>query len=998
MGVVFRYRDTKLDRLVAVKTIPMEYTRSAKWRERFDVEAKMVAALDHPNIAKIYDVAEHEGVDFLILEYVPGETLAHRLQSDPLPVEQALHICLQIGEAIAAGHARGVVHRDIKPGNVMITPDDVAKVLDYGLAWQQRTIVDARTIVVDESPGSPMDPRAAGDVARLLDELATADTHEPGRPTPPPRRREVVGTPGYMSPEQIRGESTVDEGTDVWAFGCVLYECLTGHHAFPGRSDRAANEAALYDEPEWKRLPSAVPRRVIRLMRTCLAKDPAERRVDLGRACRELRPGPDEATTTRLRVPVPRSLPTQLTSFVGREGEMERLGALLDNCRLLTITGIGGTGKTRLAGELAAAKLARDGVDDDPRFGDGVWFVKLAPLTEADQVPQTVASLIFGEDGLKPVAEQPLRETLLEALSARHLLLVLDNCEHIGRGCSELVIEMLARCPHLVVVATSREPLGVPGELTYRVPELSIPPPQPTGNLLRYESARLFVDRAVLARPSFGLDERNQGAVAEICRRLEGMPLAIELAAARVGSVPVEAVAKRLFEVLDPSAVLESSIAWSVQHLRPAERSLMGRVCVFRGGWTLEAVETVCADGDDRSIDGSPVIDRLSQLVDKSLVRYEEHDDRARYHILETVREYCRRHLVDADAGDAVRRRHFDLFHGLAMEAHSHIADDEHAAWLDRLEIEHDNLRAAVEYGQRDDVDASLGAELAWALHAFWYIRGYLEEGRAALDFALERRAGTVDLLQAQVANAAGIIADRLGEAAVARACYEQALVAVREIGDPRRVAGVLTNLGIVCQDLGELDESRAFHREAMAGYEAIGDTVGVAMVQLNLGDVAILGESYEEARELHEASLPVFRETGDVQRIAGTLDNLGLIAHHQGDDAQAMAYFRKSLAVRRELKEGPATANTLIWLAILLQKRGHHELTARLLGAGEVLVEGARATVVACDRVLYEQTSAAAREALGDERFAAAWNGGRTLTIDEAVALALGDERASDS
>jgi predicted ATPase len=446
---------------------------------------------------------------------------------------------------------------------------------------------------------------------------------------------------------------------------------------------------------------------------------------------------PESLSTSHLNLPAPRS------TFVGREREMVELKQAMAATRLLTLTGTGGSGKTRLALE-----AARDLIGSYP---DGVWLVELAPLSEEALVPKAVAEAL----GIPERSAEPLSDTLADVLRGRELLLVLDNCEHLLETTARLVDKVLDSCPRLRILATSREALGVEGEMRWPVPPLSVPEPQgmlPSQELEGYESVRLFVEGARGHDPSFSLSPHNAPAVAEICRTLEGIPLAIELAAARVGTLSLEQISKRLegsLELLTRGGrtavprhrTLKGTLDWSYDLLSEPERILFRKLSVFAGGWTLEASEAI---GLGEGVEEEEVLDLLSGLVEKSLVVTEgSHEGGVRYRLLEPVGQYAREKLEERGTAQETRRQHAEFFLALAEAADPEIEGAQQAAWLERLEEEHDNLRAALSWSlEEQGEDPELGLRMGAALGEFWYLRGYFNEGRRWLEEALAKSGG----------------------------------------------------------------------------------------------------------------------------------------------------------------------------------------------------------------------------------------------------------------
>src|SRR5829696_7495327 len=494
------------------------------------------------------------------------------------------------------------------------------------------------------------------------------------------------------------------------------------------------------------------------------------------------------------------------TSFVGREREILEVKRTLSATRLLTLTGTGGSGKTRLALE-----VARDLVGS---YADGVWLVELAPLSEPGLVAQEVARAL----GAQEQPGRPLLESLLDTLDDKEMLLLLDNCEHLIDAVASLTITFLDSCPRLRVLATSRERLGVTGELTWLVPPLSVPgagDTLPVEELEGYESARLFADRASKGHPGFELTPENARAVSQVCTRLEGIPLAIELAAARVG-IPS---AGQIFERLDHSLklltgggrtedhrhrTLRATLDWGYELLDEPEQALFGRLSAFAGGFTLEAAESVGARGE--GMEEEDVLELLTMLVDKSLVVAEESWERgARYRLLEPVRQYAREQLDASGEAEAIGSRYAEFFLALAEEAEPELKGPRQVEWLDRLETEHDNLRAALSGSLGRGVD--LGPRMAGALCLFWYTRGYLSEGRTYLE-AVARSDMVPARARARALDGLGWIAEPQGDYERARTAYEESLELYRRSGDKKGVANALGDLGSLALDQGNYGQA----------------------------------------------------------------------------------------------------------------------------------------------------------------------------------------------
>jgi predicted ATPase/class 3 adenylate cyclase len=681
------------------------------------------------------------------------------------------------------------------------------------------------------------------------------------------------------------------------------------------------------------------------------------------------------------------NLPVQLTSFIGRETEMAEVAKLLAAGRLVTVAGAGGAGKTRLALQVAAEVLER--------FADGVWLVELASTADPAFLPHALASAV----GLREEGSRPVADALLDHLRGREALLVLDNCEHLVRPCALLAERILLACPNVRVLATSREPLGVPGETIWRVPPLSLPEPGlPPEAVADSEAVRLFLDRAALREAGFGLTHANAAAVAQICTRLDGIPLAIELAAARVGLLSPEQIAAGLDDrfrlltggsrtALPRQQTLRALVDWSYELLDERERLAFARLSVFAGGFGLDAAEAVCGAG---GVLPEEVLGLLAQLVDKSLVIGEERGTEVRYRMLDTVRQYAQDRLAASGEAAAVRRRHRDFYAGLVERAEPELSGPDQPAWLDRLESEHDNLRAALEWSASRPDGAEPGLRQAAAMWRFWLLRGHWTEGRARLEAALAQPGDASALARAGALDAAGVLAGYQDDVTAARSLYEEALAIFTGLDDRRGVATVLNHLGIAAHLAGDYAGAGPIYRESLALWRSLGDKHYVARVLNNLGEVAQLEGDHETARALYEEALAVGRELGDRRDIATWLANLGMIARAQKEFERAAALHAEALELRRELTDKWGIVDSLEGLAGVAAERGDHERAARLFGAAEALRGEIGFPLTPSLRADYDRLVALVRDGLGAAGFSAAWEVGRAMRMEAAVAFAL--------
>jgi non-specific serine/threonine protein kinase len=691
------------------------------------------------------------------------------------------------------------------------------------------------------------------------------------------------------------------------------------------------------------------------------------------------------------------NLPVALSTFIGRERDITEVKRLLleDENRLLTLTGSGGCGKTRLA-----LAVAHELVGD---FEDGTWWVGLASLSNPTLVPQAVASSL----GVREAPDRSLSEVLQEHLRTEDLLLLLDNCEHLIDACAELADTLLRTCPNLKILATSREALSIAGETSWSVPPLSLPDLRdlpPVEPLMRYEALRLFVERARAVASSFELTEQNAPAVARVCQRLDGIPLAIELAAARARVLSAEQIAKRLgesFQLLstesrmaDPrQQTLRATVDWSHDLLSEKEKVLFRRLSVFAGGFTLEAAEAVCAGNSPESAE---VLTLMTHLVDKSLVLVAERQGEARYRLLETVRQYGREKLEESGEEAEIRRRHANFFLAFAEQVEPKINSKDRALWLERLEAEHDNFRAALIWS-REEVEAETSLRLVGALSWFWYHRENWSEWRGWLDEVLAGQERSGELpgwteARAKALSGGGFLAWMQGDQFAARSRLEESVSLWREVGDKQGLAQALRFLSGSFESRGDFATARPLAQESVELFREGEDKFGLGITLSRLGITALAQGDHVAAWAALEEGVAICREIEDDWALALALRNLGIGTFRQGDYEQAVTRFKESLDVLRETGN-PLYMQNLELLAAAVSMRGDYERAAWLFGAAETLREAVGAFVLPLYRAEYDLGVAAARAGLDEEAFAKARAEGRTMTPEQAVEYALPKE-----
>jgi predicted ATPase/class 3 adenylate cyclase len=724
---------------------------------------------------------------------------------------------------------------------------------------------------------------------------------------------------------------------------------------------------------------------------------------------------------------IPNNLPHQPTSFIGRERELHEVRALMGQARMVTLLGMGGLGKTRLSLQVAAERMHH--------HPDGVWFLDLAAIRDGDLVVPEAAQVL----GVREEAGRPLLQTLCAHLKPQRALLILDNCEHLIMASAQMAHAILKAAPHVHILASSREALRTPGEQCY--PVLPLPVPASGAGLdalARSTAVRLFLDRVRQHKPSFALTEREAPVVAEVVARLEGIPLALELAAARIRSLSLADINTRLkdrYKLLtgggrvlqERQQTLRALVDWSYELLEPDERTLFGRLGVFVGGFELAAAEAVCG-ADPLTADA--VLDLLASLVEKSLVMLEEHDEGARYRMLETIREYAHDKLQQEGDLAATAARHCEHYFAMAKAANRGLDGPDQADWIWRIETELDNVRTAMALPLAGGADPAIAVKFAVALQGFWILRGYSTEGRSFVRAALDHPA----IQQSALARAWGLyvgaaLAESQSDYAEARKMLEACLELRRGLGNPVDIAATLSTLTLTLLQAGDTSAARAVEQEALEIFRGLGDRVGEAIGLLHLGQISLHGGERSQARAQLEECLAIARAIKH-QELEGECELvLGKAALEDEDLAQADIRFKRSLTVCREAGDKRGEANAQWWLgrtdlrlgelagahkrleealaafrafemreeligcledhAALARADGRHDLAVRLAGLATVLRGRLELKRAPHDERRWQETVQSLRGELSPGEFTAAWNEGAEWSIDRAIASA---------
>lgn len=998
MAAVYKAYQPSMDRHVALKVLSKRYASETNFLERFKLESRIIASLEHPHILPVYDFGEMDGYTFLAMRLVEHGTLAD-LTHNPLPPAHASALITQIADALDYAHTKGVIHRDLKPRNILIDDQGNCLLADFGLA---KILSHTSGITVAGS---------------------------------------FMGTPAYASPEQCMGKS-LDGRSDIYSLGVILYEMLTGQLPFQSETLMGIVMKHLHEPPKSPRsIAPSIPEALENVALKALAKKPDKRyqtarelASDLGQAIQ-----PGSAISINPPRPAEESgrskngslLPRQLTPLIGREKDVAAILEFLSSrdVTLLTLIGPGGIGKTRVALQVAA-ELSHE-------FEDGVFFVPLAAITNPDLVITALAQTL-GVDA-QPRKGGNLLDLLKEFAQDKHMLLVLDNIEHL-LAAVPAIEELIAASSSLKILVTSRVVLRVYGENIYSIPPLMLPETTPLpelAELARVPSVSLFTSRAQAVRPNFNLTSENAALVAAICIKLEGIPLALELAAARIKVFAPLALLKSLDNRLALGTqkvsgmgirhqTLKDTIAWSYQLLEPPTQTLFAQLGVFRGGCTVTAVEAVT-----RLEPGAPILDQLMLLLDQSMLQSQDRSDgEPRFILLETLREYALEQLQAAGEMETFQRRHASYYLQWVEAIEPPPLVPDLLDWMKQLSDEHDNIRAALQWAL-DHTAYEMATRIAGAIWKFWQIWGYAKEGCLWLEKILEKSQGQLipartkalwgagwlfvvigdprkgqayfeegerlsrawndQTYLAKALNGLGAIARNNGEFEKAQIAYEESLYLFRQVNNPEEEGWALLHFGVTALEQGDLPRAITLLSESLKAFQELSQLWASANALVFLGHAALQQGNNPLAQAQYETAQSIWNEMHDQTNTNHMNSCIGLAQFRQGNQAEALRRYQESLETSKTMKDYWVLVWCIELLADAAGKLDQPTVAAQLWGAADTLRRSTGAMWPTGFHSLYtDERFTSLKRQLGESQWNQLWQEGKAWNTDQATQAAL--------
>ncbi|MFC7451155.1 protein kinase domain-containing protein [Rhodococcus daqingensis] len=972
-GVVYRCTQATLDRTVAVKVLAVDFDEDN--RARFFREQRAMGRLTgHPNIVEALQVgATESGLPFIVMQYHERGSLDALIRRNgPLSLEDVLRLGVKLAGALETAHLLGILHRDVKPANIMLTEYGEPALTDFG-------------------------------IAHLAGGFQTATGV-------------VTGSPAFTAPEVLGGQAP-STASDIYGLGATLFCAITGHAAFERRSGEqlVAQFVRIASQPIPDLRDNGIADDLSAVVERAMSGDPGDRpsATQLGNALREAQrhhglpvdemalPGqsvggvqraPQGTSTPRLKG----NLPLELTSFVGRRRELAEAKNSLTSSRLVTLTGIGGVGKTRIALRLATMT--------ERNFKDGVWLAELGELRDESLLVDVVAAAL----GLRDRTARRLDELIVDYLASRDLLLVLDNCEQLVGAVAELSETLLRTCPRLRILATSREAFGIDGEAVLRVPPMTVPDREPSlQGMPRYDAVTLFAQRAATAVPTFVLTDDNRVVVARICQRLDGLPLPIELAAARLRAMSPEQILQRLtdrYALLTRRSrgtpprqqTLRLCIDWSYGLCTPQEQLVWSRLSVFAGSFELDAAEKVCGGG----LDPENVLDVLTSLVDKSILIREEQGIVVQFRLLETLRDYGREEAQRNGDYPELRRRHRDWYQQLALDAEAEWISSRQLVWIARFEREQPNLREALEFclSEPDNSDIEVGLRIGAALYLYWSARGLHTEGRHWLDRLLARNAGQATAARIKALYTNSVMAEVQGDFHTGAALVAEGRALAEQISDPVTKAYVDHAEGLLALFSGEHAHACSRLKDALVVFRTAGElTLQVEALEM-LGLACDSLNETAQALNYYEEVLAITKARGESVYRSYTSWAMGVALWRQGSSSRAVGLLEEGLRLARHADEPLGSAVCIEALAWIAASNGSAKRAVVLMGAAQTLQQVAGSTPAFLPHLLihHEESERTARRALGERAFHSAYREGRALNSDAAFAYALNEQVSS--